>query len=216
MLGCIYKISVADSDFYIGSTFDFKTRKTLHKSSAKTDQRKLYQAIRANDGIFLMEKLHDYECENETELRIEERRVYDETRPTLNTNRPTITTDERIEYRTKYHHDNAEQIKMKNRQYYNDNAEQLKMKKKQYYNDNAEQIKMKNRQSHHDNAEQRNMKKRQYYNDNAEQIKMKKKERCLCECGCEVVRNNLKRHHNSKKHINRMNEINFENKNVVL
>jgi len=76
MLGCIYKISAGTDDFYIGSTFDFNERVRKHTTDSKNKKTKLYKAIRDNNGDFNMEKLHDYKCENETELRIEERRVY--------------------------------------------------------------------------------------------------------------------------------------------
>ena len=152
-MACIYKISVGD-DFYIGSTFDYDERLVNHTSSAKIKHLKLYQAIRDNNNEFVMVKLHDYECETEEELVMEERRVYDEMKPTLNMRRPHITKEERDEAEKKKYQDNKEKILLQQRQYRQDNAEKLK----QYYQDNAE-------------------KKKQYYQDNTEKILLRQKEK---------------------------------------
>ena len=56
MLGYIYKITVGDLGFYIGSTHDFDERLTVHTHNIKTHSQKLYKAIRDNDGEFVMEE----------------------------------------------------------------------------------------------------------------------------------------------------------------
>jgi hypothetical protein len=52
---------------------------------------------------------------------------------------------------------------------------------------------------------------KKYYKNNKEQILEKHKEKIKCDCGCEIIQMNLKRHQNSKKHIDLMNKIKEEN-----
>ena len=49
--------------------------------------------------------------------------------------------------------------------------------------------------------------KQQYREDNKEKIQEYFKEKVTCKCGCNVVKNGLKRHERNKKHINLMNPI---------
>ena len=181
-MACIYKISVGD-EFYIGSTFDYDERLDGHNKRTKTHKQKLYQAIRDNNNEFVMVKLHDYECETEEELVIEERRVYDEMKPTLNMRRPHITEEERDEATKKQYQDNKEQIILRQRHYQQENAEKIK----QYNQTNAEKIALR---------------MKRYNQINKEKIALQRKEKCVCECGCEVAKQELKRHQKSKKHLN--------------
>ena len=123
-VGDIYKITV-DNDFYIGSTWDFDQRLILHKSFSKKNNQKLYKAIRDNNNKFYMELLYEYECYTDTELRMEERKCYDELKPNLNTYRPYLSDEEKIEYTIN-----------NKKQYYIKNKETIKEKQKQNYNNN--------------------------------------------------------------------------------
>jgi len=100
-VGKIYKILIND-DFYIGSTFDFDQRLRCHKSDSKTNNQKLYKAIRDNNNQFEMTLLYKYECYTDTELRMEERRCYDELKPNLNMLRPYISKEEFYDYNKQY------------------------------------------------------------------------------------------------------------------
>tara|TARA_B110000285_G_scaffold63748_1_gene73334 strand:+ start:80 stop:718 length:639 start_codon:yes stop_codon:yes gene_type:complete len=210
MLGCIYKISVGTDDFYIGSTFDFDERLWKHNGDIKIKKTKLYKAIRDNNCDFNMEKLHDYKCENETELRIEERRVYDELKPTLNMNRPFATTEEHAEHKKQYYKNNAIEINKKAKQYYIDNVDNIKTQKKQYDMDNIEKRIERDREYYLNNAEKVKAKQRQYNLDNAEINNEKaRQKRALqrniiikCECGCDVRKTYLTKHKKTQKHIN--------------
>jgi hypothetical protein len=54
------------------------------------------------------------------------------------------------------------------------------------------------------NKEKLNEQKKKYREANKEKIKEKKREKIMCECGCEVLKQNIKQHQTSKKHINIM------------
>jgi hypothetical protein len=100
----IYKIVCNDTaitDIYVGSTTDFRKRKTLHKrtcihSSQNRHHLKVYQFIRENGGwdnwdMVLIEK---YPCEDNLELVKRERYWKEELNATLNTNVPSRTKKE--------------------------------------------------------------------------------------------------------------------------
>ena len=93
----IYTIKT-DTGLYVGSTIDFKARNNNHKNHIESGTiRILYDNIRANNNEYKMEILHMYPCDNQSELRIEERRVADELNANLNTYRPYVTDAERLE-----------------------------------------------------------------------------------------------------------------------
>ena len=191
MLGYIYKITVGDLGFYIGSTHDLDERLTVHTQNIKTHSQKLYKAIRDNDGEFVMEELHDYQCENEIELRIEERRVYDALSPNLNSIRPHLTDAERIEYQQNYI--------IEHKQERIDYQNKYRAKNKDAINENLRTNKKYIAQ------------RKQYRIDNKEKTKALQKQKVICDCGCEITKYMLKRHQQTDKHIQLM-----EAKNVNL
>jgi len=46
--------------------------------------------------------------------------------------------------------------------------------------------------------------KRKHYQENKDKISEKRKVKVLCECGCEIRKNHIARHKQSKKHIKLM------------
>ena len=54
------------------------------------------------------------------------------------------------------------------------------------------------------NKEKIKEKRKEYYETNKNTILKNMKEIVKCECGCEVTKNDLKRHQTSKKHIKLM------------
>jgi len=136
MIGFIYKISVID-EFYIGSTINLNGRKAKHKQDSKTLNSLLYKKIRDNNYEFKMEVLHGFKCENETELRIEERRVCEELKPTLNMNRVIRSCEEDKEHKKQYYIDNAEKLKQYSNDYYKNNKDYYQA----YYLNNVDRLK---------------------------------------------------------------------------
>jgi len=93
----IYEIYSNDpliTDFYIGSTTKFSSRKSHHKKSVvnkskKSYHRKLYRYIRENGGWdkFVMEPIETFECETKGEGLLREQYFIDLYKPTLNKNK---------------------------------------------------------------------------------------------------------------------------------
>ncbi len=73
------------------------------------------------------------------------------------------------------------------KKYYEENREIIKARQKNYADKNKEKIK----------AQQLIWRQK-----NKENINAKKREKVICECGCEVVRNHIKRHMKTERHIN--------------
>ena len=130
---CIYIIKTG-KDTYVGSTNNYKKRirhhnETLYNDTVGNHNIRLYRTIRENNYDWDIKKLHDYPCDTLTELRIEERRVYDELQPTLNEYRPYVTADETKQMKQKY-------MKPYLQKYRAEQGETLLEKRRQYYQNN--------------------------------------------------------------------------------
>jgi hypothetical protein len=101
----IYKISCKDENVtycYIGSTKNFRVRKSNHKAYCNSDcskkhNLKVYQEIRANGGWdnWEMKPIEEFECENTLQCRIREQQLIDIENTKLNSSRAHITNEEK-------------------------------------------------------------------------------------------------------------------------
>jgi hypothetical protein len=204
---CIYIINTG-IDNYVGSTCDFNNRKRCHLISLTNENCseyniKLYRKIRENNNEWNMIKLHDFPCNNETELRIEEKRVYEIFTPTLNSHNPYQTEDEKIEQK-KYHRKTEKAIET-NKQWKLNNPDKMKEYKAREYQKHKERYIESGKQWRIDNAEKKKKMDKAYYEANKHKIAEKSKERIICECGANVSRACLGQHRKSNKHLSIMN-----------
>ena len=194
----IYKIQHIDKEdlLYVGSTTDFRRRKSQHKRSCKSGTLKLYRMIRDNGGweMFNMVIVKNFCCDNGQEAKAEEDRIIRQMKATMNMIRAYTTNEEKKEYIKQYQEQNKEQINEQQKQYYERNKEQ----KKEYYENNKEKIK----QYYEQNKEQIKERRKEYYEQNIEKIKQYQEEQIICVCGCPVRKVNLPRHRRTMKHRN--------------
>jgi hypothetical protein len=174
---------------YVGSTTNFTKRKQNHKCNChnekgKKHNLKVYTNIRENDGWenWNMIKICDYPCENRREAELEEDRYMTELKASMNSNRASRTQKQ-------YYEDNREKLQEHLKEYREDNREKKQKYNKEYRDNNKEKI-------------QENME--EYYETNKTTILEKKRKIVKCECGCEVVKQNIKQHQRTKKHIDLM------------
>ncbi len=195
----------------------------------RNGQSKLYKKIRECDGKFIIHKLYDVDTDNELELRKAEREAYDNLKPTLNERQPYQSNEERKEYIKNYNkvykEQNSEILNEKrkiyrqrddvkqreyeyNTQWRKDNPDKKKASNKREYEKNKERYKETNKQWRENNADKKKEMDKAYYEKNKESRKIKDKERyennkvvIKCECGVEVLKRNMKKHLNSKKHL---------------
>jgi len=132
---CIYKIKhrddFDDENIYIGSTCNLIRRRSGHKNACCNQDNKdynlnIYKYIRDNGGwdCFILIKMHDYPCDNKSDLVIEERRCVDMLRPILNMYNPCRSMKE-------YYQDNKEIIKNNVKKYRENNKEKINEKRKE-------------------------------------------------------------------------------------
>jgi len=183
---CIYKIEHNDDEslVYVGHTTNFDKRKTQHKINCYNDNGKpynfkVYQMIRENGGWekFLMLEVEKYPCNDRREAERRENEVMKELKSSMNTNKSFLTQDELTEYKKEY-----------NKEYNESNKHKIQEYMKDYYELHKPEIK-----------EQ----VKDYYKAN----KLKLNAKVKCECGCEIVKQNLKQHQASKKHLDKMKKI---------
>lgn len=195
----VYRLIYNYITYYVGSTTNMCKRKARHKyntNGEKSDKyyMDLYIFIRANGGWdnWQMIQIETYpDCKSSEELRMHERFHYDIYKPSLNSQLPYITEEEKVESQrelgVQWREENKEKIVIDKADYYQENKERLLEKQNKYYTENIERCK-------------------QYYLDNIKEINDKKKERCMCECGVEYARRHKVVHQQTKKHINLMNQ----------
>jgi len=194
----IYKICNDDYPeyIYIGSTYNFIRRKWEHKKNSNNinsrgGHLKVYQIIRENGGWENWRMIPLEECGNitKTQAHIREEQLRVEHNANLNTIKAYVSEEEIKKKIKEYNENNKEHVKEKQREYNEKNKEMIKERKKEYREKNKEKF---------------NEKDRKYREKNKEKIKEKGKEKVTCECGCEVPKNHLSRHRESKKHIKLM------------
>jgi len=218
MIGKIYKITPNNqSDFYIGSTINMKTRERQHNECVKNNKSKLYVKIRECDG-FIMTLLYDYEYEDMKELKQEEQRCIDKLKPQLNMLRAYNSE----EYWKLYNKERRSQIIVcdcgieitrqklkthKSRNIHKQNMEELNLygrflTKEERFMSQEKVLERKEKSKNHYQANRDRILdySNKYQKDNIE----KKKERVICECGKEGLRITINRHKKSKYHINFM------------
>jgi hypothetical protein len=164
----IYKITNADESLiYVGSTTEYRRRKSEHKSKCNNENHKsyhhyVYQMIRDNGGwnAFEMKPIKEFPCENKIQLLIEEERIRKELNANLNKYRAITTAEERAEYNAEYHKTYAEA-----------NKEAMVEYKKTYKQANKEAIAEKDKAYKQANKEAIAEKDKAYREANKERIK---------------------------------------------
>ena len=133
--------------------------------------------------------------DNEDDLLLKERFYIEQLKPTLNTNIPYRTDEEkeRNKYNKEWYEHNKEKNKEERSKYDKEYREQNKDKIKEYHKERYEANKEKFKEIH-----------KKYREANREKINEKKNARVICECGSEVSRNSLQRHRKTKKHLDIM------------
>ena len=183
----IYKICCKDlsiQDIYIGSTINFRNRKCQHKTDCNNVNNRhynlyVYQFIRNNGGWdnWEMIQIKEVSCNSKLELHAEERKTYEELKPTLNTQYPLRTKQEYIKqclptYHKEYNERNKEKIKIQRKENYQKNKESILQKQKKYIN----------------NIE----------------VKKYRQEKIKCDCGEVISRNGISKHKKTNKHKKNM------------
>ena len=97
----IYKIVCNDiniKELYVGSTTDFRRRKSQHKTACNyiINKLKVYEMIRQNEGWnnWQMVEIEKYPCNDGNEARARERYWFDHLNASMNMIKPYVTRDE--------------------------------------------------------------------------------------------------------------------------
>ena len=219
----IYKIEHIENEslVYVGHTTNWDKRKNAHKSNCKNENGKsfnlkLYQMIRGNGGwdCFKMIEVEKYPCKDKREAERRENEVMKELKANMNDRQSFLTEKERKDYyetnkdillkkMKEYRDNNKDIINEYMKEYRETNKGILNEKKKQYYQNNKDILKEKTKQYRETNKE----KIQEYRDDNREKIREYFKEKITCQCGCNVLKYNLKQHERTKKHSDLINPI---------
>ena len=183
----MYKITCNDNEnlIYIGSTTNFKVRKSLHKGccdngKSKKYNFKIYQSIRNNFGWnnFTIKPIEMFYADSKIKAKIRENELMEVFNSNLNSVRAYRNEEEKQEYVKEYYKNNIDIYKKNSLMYRENNKDKIKEYHKQYDDDHKNE-------------------KKEYYEKNKEKINMK----IICKCGCEIQKRGLNEHLTSKKHL---------------
>jgi len=204
----IYKISSDYCDkFYIGSTRDFTSRKSRHKSdcnnpNAGNHNTKIYRTIRENQGwqnwnmvcIEIMENTTKLEAE----IREEQWRM--NLQATLNDRMVTRGYMTREEYVKQHKEEYKDYYKEWQKQYYQSNKDHYKEYNKQYKEEHKDYYNEYNKQYREEHKDLIKEQKKQYREKNQEQLRAQANQKHDCQCGGKYTNTNKANHSKSIKH----------------
>jgi hypothetical protein len=193
---------------YVGSTKHFTNRKYHHKNSCNNEKShnhncKLYITIRENGGFNNVEMIPIEEmiCENKIQVLIRERYWFDTLQAKMNTYKPYVSYEERLNDMKAYYDTHKEEIAEQCKIYREENHEVILEKKKIYYNANKEADNMRSKNYRDTHKEEMKAYKEQWHETNKAKIHAKNNEVIKCECGCEYTRANKARHLKTQRHL---------------
>jgi len=145
--GRIYKITSNSTDkIYIGSTCQpLSKRMTTHRNdykkfiNGKCGKITSFELIKLGDAIITL--IEDFPCERKEQLHARER-YYIELNKDICVNkiRPTITQEERKDYKNKWYESNKEEIAEQHKIFRQENKDLMAERNKVYYQNNKEKI----------------------------------------------------------------------------
>ena len=161
----IYKFVCKDlaiEKIYVGSTTDYRRRKTEHKYNCNTEtckkyNLKIYETIRGNGGWdnWDMVLIEYYPCNTSLEKRARERHWEEQLNASMNMRKPQNTNED-------YYLQNKDKIDKYNKEYYNNNSEWFE----KYRNENKNKMKEYAKKYREANKEKIQQKAKEYYLQN--------------------------------------------------
>lgn len=176
-----------ENDVYYGSTTDFKTRCSAHKTKYNNYYNNIdveylsYYIIYNKYGInnCKTEIIENYSCNTKEELLLRER-YYIENYQCINFKKPISYKIDKHEYdklyQKQYRIDNHDKILLNQKQYRHNNNELIKENNKKYRKNHKNELNEYNKNYHEKNKDLLIQKQRDYYNKNKEKLLEKKKE----------------------------------------
>ena len=208
----IYTIR-SKGNLYVGSTVNFRSRKSQHKNAiynknSKSYNFKLYKIIRENDGLWNMQPYSRFPCNSKLEQGIEEERVRQLLKADMNTwscgSGLNYSELGKEAYLKQYTIENKDKLLEQKKQYREQNKDKIHEQDKQYREKNRDKINEKQKQNREKNKDKIHEQEKQYRDKNKDKISEYNKQKVTCDCGCIVTKRGLLRHKKSKKHINFM------------
>ena len=210
--GLIYTIKSGDS-MYVGSTTDFRRRKSKHKSviyneNSKQYNQKIYKTIRGNNYEWVMRPYSQFPCNSKLELTIEEERVRQLLKADMNSYSCGTGCATKKEYQKQYRDEHKDEIEKYKKQYNDQHKDKISERQKEYNDQHKDEIEKYKKQWYEQHKDKLTEKNKQYYEQNKKKLSEKSRQKVTCACGCVVAKNALYGHRKTKKHIDLIAKLN--------
>ena len=203
----IYKLCCNDpniTDSYVGSTVNFKCRKSSHKSKCNNQggpayNNYKYQFIREHGGFenWSMILIENFPCDTKLELLKRERYWLEELGATLNKLVPSRTPKE---FKKIYNETHKKEITEYNKKYHENHKKERSEFRKIYYEKHKDELNEQNKIYYEHHKEERIEQMKIYREKHKDELNAKKREKITCECGSIHTRTGKSNHLRSKKH----------------
>jgi hypothetical protein len=210
--GKIYTIRcrIDDTLIYVGSTTQsLAVRFGGHKRKSKEDgmiNRKIYNVINGDWNNWYIELYSLYPCNSKEELCKKEGEII-RLIGNLNNNIEGRTEEEFKEcyiQRSKlYREKNPEKVAECTKIYREKNPEKVKKWQKEWYENNKDKS-VEYREKYKDKITKYH---KEYYENNKDKIKEYRKIKITCECGCIILKMNIKKHIKTQTHLDLINKV---------
>tara|TARA_R110000803_G_scaffold149792_1_gene215259 strand:+ start:60 stop:641 length:582 start_codon:yes stop_codon:yes gene_type:complete len=177
----LYSISNEKLVYYGSTTETLRTRLSKHVYNNNNNNNNTQSKLVLNEGDYKIELIENYPCANKQQLNKREGEYI----------KNNVCVNKLIAGRTL-------------QEYYQDNKEYITKIHKDYRENNKKFILQIGKDYREKNKEKLNEQNKHYRKKNKEKLNEKE----TCECGCLVIKNNIKRHQQTPKHIKLMEEKN--------
>jgi len=173
---------------YVGSTQNFRIRKSSHKHDCNTETRtgydlQVYKIIRQNGGWsnWKMVQIHEQICKSRTHSKQIEQGFIEKNNADMNTHRAFISEEQRRAERLKYDAEHADEIRKCRQKYYIEHIDKIRENeanrpdRKEYYKkydaEHANERREKDRKYNAENVDKNKERCQKYNAENADKIR---------------------------------------------
>lgn len=171
---------------YVGSTQNFRIRKSAHKSVCNNKNNKgyelqIYQIIRQNGGWsnWNMVQIHEQMCKSRTHSKQIEQEFMDKYKSEMNIIRAIVTKEQKLEEAHNYYIENIDRIHERDQKYRAENIDKGREQNRNYRAEHSEEERERHRKYRAEHLDEERERYRKYYIEHIDEIRERRRKRKL-------------------------------------